>query len=126
MTQPLLHHRQHVLVAPAFGIEQPVGSEAGAGQAGREQVAAGERPQHDARAAGGDRREEEGGGGLVARAGTLARRFAERGDGQAAAGEAGVERLDAEGKAGMAPRPGGFERPHLLAQGGQAFGTGRA
>ena len=73
----------------------------------------------------GDRGKEQGHGGLVAGARTLAGRFMERGDRQAAAGETGIDRLEAEGQA-IAPCPlaGGFERPHLRAQGGQAFGSG--
>ena len=78
MAQPLLHHRQHFLVAAAFGIEQPVRRRP-AGEAGREQVAAGRAPTAPFpppfRSARGERGGEQGRGGLVAGAGALGRRL---------------------------------------------------
>ena len=49
MAKPLLHHRKHILVAAAFGIEQAVRREPGQSEAGREQIGPAQRPQHRAR-----------------------------------------------------------------------------
>ncbi len=44
--QPLLHHRQRILVPAAFGVDNAVGRETGLRQSRSEQVAAAENPQH--------------------------------------------------------------------------------
>ena len=46
MARALLHHRKHLLVIAAFGEEQAIGGQPRQSEAGREQVAAGERPEH--------------------------------------------------------------------------------
>ncbi|MEA3042055.1 MAG: hypothetical protein QOC65_1544 [Sphingomonadales bacterium] len=102
MAQPLLHHRQHLLVAPAFGVEDPARRQAGLREAGGEQVAAGQRPEHNplpARPARGDRCGEQSRGRVVAEARRGAGNLVQGIDGEAAAGETAVDRLEPEGQA---------------------------
>jgi hypothetical protein len=126
MAQPLLHHRQHLLVAAAFRVEHPLRPEPGAGEAGREQVAPAERPQHGARQAGGDGGDEQGRRRLVGQRGPRPRRLVQSPERQPATGEPAVDLPDPERKHPRAAPCGAgtFDRPHLGAQGGQTIGTG--
>jgi len=123
VAQPLLHHRQHILVAAAFGVEDALRLQPGAGKAGREQVAAGERPQHRPRPPRRQRSEEQGRRRFVGQAVAQRRRLVQRGDGEAAVGEAAVDIVDPEGQDGaFAAARRRFERPHRRAQRRQPFG----
>jgi len=127
MARALLHHRKHLLVVAAFGIKKAIGRQPHLSEAGREQVAAGQRPEHLAAfpprhgEAGGERGEEQGRGGLVI-GGTAGRRGLVQPPGQAAPRQPFVHPGDAEWQA-RPPVSGGtgaFDPAHLLAQGGEA------
>lgn len=104
--KPFLHHRQHLFVAAAFGIQEPVGRKPGLGQRRREEVMAGKRPKHGSALPGarGDTRGEQAGGGIVGKAGAGTGAFVKRRKRQSAAVEATVDIFYAKGKmAGFAP-----------------------
>ena len=130
MTEPLLHHRKHILVAPAFGVEDPVRSEPRQGKAGGEQVSAAERPEH--RSAGfspgpasGYSGDEERGGGIVAKSGPGAGDLMQSRRGESASGKPPVDCLHSERQAlARLSRAGRFDRPHLCPKGRKALGTG--
>jgi len=128
MAGALLHHRKHLLVVAAIGIEQPVGREPRSSEPGREQVAAALRPKHlppcprlDGEA-GGERGEEQGRGAFVVQPGA-GRRGLVQPVRQPAPGQALVDVQDAEGQARppvVAGGAGTLDPAHLLAQGGEA------
>lgn len=62
MTKTLLHHRKHILVGPAFGVEDPVRAKPRLSKAGREQVPPGKRPKHLAFPSRRDPGDEQAGG----------------------------------------------------------------
>ncbi len=78
MAQALLHHCEHILVPPAFGVEDPRRAKTGERKPRREQVAAAERPEDRPLQTRGDARDEQGRGRIVAelrpRAGDLVQR----------------------------------------------------
>ena len=128
---PFLHHRQHLLVVAAFGVEQAVRRQPRLRQAGREQIAAGERPEHLAvaprakRAAAAARNRvaaaSSPGAGAAAAASCSARPPARR-------RRAGVSTASIpKGRHGRAPpaTPARSMRADLGAQGGEACGSGR-
>jgi len=104
VANPLLDHRQHLLVIAAFGIDEAIGSQPRLGEAGREQIAAGKSPEHlpgcAARhcEAGGERGEKQGGCGLVIGRGRRRGRFVQA-QGEAVSRQPFVHLGDAEGKA---------------------------
>ncbi len=124
MAQPLFHHRQNLRFLPAFGVNQPVGTEPRLGQTGGEQIAAGKRPQyHPVRPGkpGGDGGDEQGGGGIVAQGRTGRSDFVQPGHGQSARGEPVIDRLQPERQNPAAVTPlWTFDPAHLIAQFGQA------
>ena len=120
MPKPLLHDGEHILVATAFGLDQPFGGEPRQSEGGREQVAAPEGPKHRSLQPGGNSRREQGRGGAVAQFRRDARDFVQRVDGQAGALESFVNGADSERQVAMRPLAvRGFDRPHLGPQGFQ-------
>ena len=125
---PLLHHRKHLLVVAAFGIEQAIGRQPRLGEARREQVAAGQRPEHLAALAPrpwrSARRARRGTGSRRPRhsAPAVAGAASCSAPAQPAAGQPLVDLADAERQARppVAGRTGAFDPAHLLAQGGEA------
>lgn len=119
MAQPFFHDGQHIRVATGLSDQQPVGRQAGLRKARREQVAAGDDPQHGSalpRPPPGDAGQEQGGGGVIAIAIAGPRNLMEAGIGQAATGELHIQCIDAERQrrcGSFAPRNDGA---HLAAQ----------
>ena len=75
MTHAFLHHRQHLFVIAAFGVEQAIRLQPDPGKRRREEIATGERPEHLPPApgeTGGGGGEEQGRGGIVVGAGAAA------------------------------------------------------
>jgi len=125
MAKPFFHHRQHILVAAAFGEEEPVGAEPRLGQAGCKQIAVPHRPEHRSRRVPPRRNpgHEQPGRSLVAGSRPFPRHFMQRGGGQAPALKPPVDRIEPEGQM----RPGSalpvrFDRAHGRPQGGKALG----
>ena len=128
VAQPLLHHRQHLLVVAAFGIDQPVGRQPGQREAGREQVAPRRAPTapvpspraRASRAASGG--EEQGRGGIVARrrASPAPPRAARRRPARRRPAGRRPPRARTAGTAAAGGAAGALDRAHLLAQGGEA------
>jgi hypothetical protein len=84
VAEAFFHDCQHFLVVAAFGVEDAGGAQARAGEPGREQVAAGQGPEHrplPAPEPGGDAGEEQGGGGIVGERGPRAGDFMKAGHG---------------------------------------------
>lgn len=124
MAKPLLHHRQHFLVAAAFGVDHPVRSQAGAGKTGGEEIPAPQGPKHHASQPGGNAGGEQGRRGIVVQAGRSAGEFVQSRRGKTAARQPPIDCLQAESEAVMPPfPPSRFDRFHLGPQGGQAFGA---
>lgn len=46
MAQSLLHHGEHILIAAAFGIEQPLRTQAYLGKCRGKEIAPAQRPEH--------------------------------------------------------------------------------
>lgn len=125
MAHPLLHHRQHFFVSATFGIEQAIRLQANLRQGRREQVAAGECPEHLPPAPGeasGGGGEEQGRGGIVIRTGRGRRRLMQR-HCQPAAGEPVIHRHDAKRGARLPSggSAGALEGADLAAQGVKAW-----
>ena len=125
MPESLLHHRQHIVVAAAFGIDQLRRRQPGLGQRGREQVAFRKHPQDQARAgqsAGRYARREQGRGGIVGQAGACSRQLMEGGNPQTPAGKLRIHARNAERKARVLPilAGSGLDGPDLDAQGIEA------
>ena len=127
MACALFHHRQYFFVVAAFGVEQAIGGQPRPREAGREQVAPAQRPEHltafsprhgEAR---GERGEKQGRGRLV-----IGRRRGRRGlvqpPGQPAPRQPFVHLPYAERQARPLPSGGTgmFDPAHLRAQGGEA------
>jgi len=134
MAHPLLDHREHLIVAPAFGVNETIRGQPRLRQAGREQIAPRERPEHlpafpaRHREAGGERGEKQGRGGLVIGRGRGRCRLVQPA-GESAARQSFVHLRNAEGETRPRPGPGRagpFDRAHLRPQGGEARiqGTG--
>ena len=111
VAKPFLHHRQNILVAVAFGVEDPVREEGprrpGRGRTGNRRLRSAQRTSPGRRAATEARKRiaaaSSAGPGFVPAAsfeGVIRK---------AAAGQPAVDRLHAEGEArAFLPRPGGF------------------
>ena len=127
MAKAILHDGEHLLVVAAFGVEDPIRSQADAGESGSEQVAARQSPKHHAVALagkpGGNSRSEENRGAIVGDVRPRPRHLVQGGDGKAAAGEAGVQLFQPERQHGRAARTGTgrLDSPHLGPQGGQTL-----
>lgn len=127
MAGPLLHHREHLLVIAAFGVEQAIGSQPRLGQAGREQVAAPQRPKHLAAfpprsgETRGERGDEQGRGGFVIGAGRCRRGLVQP-PGKTAARQPFVHfrHADRQARPIVAGGTGVLDPAHLFAQGGKA------
>ena len=125
MAQPLLHHRKHLFVTPAFGIDDPVRRKTGQSKAGREEIGAAERPEHGSGPPRGDTGGEQGRRRIVAEAGAGTGYFVQRCSGEAAAFQPPVDCVELERHAlPRRARTRGFDRPHLRAQGGETLASG--
>ena len=127
VARALLHHRKHLLVIAAFGVEQAIGRQPGLSETGREQIAAGQRPEHlaglppgdgEARGEGGD---EQGRGGLVIGR-KRRRRDLVQPPGQSAARQPFVHfrYVERQARPPVSGETGAFDPAHLLPQGGEA------
>ncbi len=120
MPQPLLHHRQRILVAAAFGVDDAAGREASLRESRGEQVAPADHPQHlpvRIQGAGSDSGREQGRRRIVVEAGAASRQLVERGDRQAAARQPLIHLIDPEGQGFSRPRAArGFDGPDFGAQ----------
>ncbi len=96
MAQRLLHHQEHALLVGGAGMYHPIGVQAGAGQAGGEQVIGGGAPQHAAAHARQDSGREQRGAGARHRVRPAAFHLVQRAAGQAAFGQMRVESRHAE------------------------------
>ncbi len=120
VAQGILHDRQQFGIVARLGMDQPFGRQPRLMEAGREQVAAAHHPQHRPRPSRGEPGEEQGSGGILAPARPGRRRFVQRIDTQAAAGESPVDRVDSERQHRMrraAPRLDGGDRLAELGKG---------
>lgn len=130
MTKTFLHRGQDIFVAAAFGIEQDTGSKAGLGQAGSEQVAPAQGPEHGGArlSAGpppGDSGDEQAGGAIITYSGARTGKFVQGRSRKATAFESGIERFHSERQHfARLPRPMRLDRAHLGTQCGKALFPG--
>lgn len=123
---PFLHHRQHLVVVPAFGVEQAIRPQPRQSERGGEEIAAGERPEHlppAAREARGGGGEKKRGRGIVIERGRSGRRFVQR-HRQPAPGKPHIHLPDPERHVRRSPggRAGTLDGANLGAQGVEAGG----
>jgi hypothetical protein len=122
MPDRILHHREHILVAAAFGIDQPFRTKPCPGQAGSEQIPPRQCPEHVAGAARDNAGDEQAGGCIVGQAGLRRRYFMQRGQRQPSALQPGIKCSETEGKVSAAFRSCiSLDRAHCRAQCGQAL-----
>jgi len=131
MAQAILHHRQHLRVAAAFGIEDAVRRQSGPGKSGGKKIASGERPQHlslflHPRKTRGERGEEQGRRGIVAGFGARGRRLVQRRPCEPAARQPCIDLIDSERQHAASGRPASLlDRFDLGAQRSEARIFGR-
>ncbi len=125
MAQPLLHQCEHFGVIGRLGIEHPLGREPRLGDAGREQVAPADDPQHRSPGARGDPGKEQGGSGIVAYAWARARHLVQRIESQPRRRQLGIDRPDPERQHGAAAQAIAFDRTQRFAQGNKGIGRGQ-
>lgn len=124
MPKSFFHHRQHILVATAFGIDQPVRRQPRLGERGSEQIVVLEHPQDGPAAARRNAGDEKGGRSVVVQAGSRAGGLVQRPDRESPA-ELRIHRRDSERQPLGIARRGGFDGADLRAQ-AREIGDGKS
>ena len=109
MAQSFLEAGEHRLLVAGLDVDHPGRRQAGLGKRGREQILAGDAPEHLAFGARGDAGGEQRRRRAVDRAVAAARHLVQRAEGKPAAGQHRVDLFHAEGKRRAVTGPAVFE-----------------
>lgn len=113
--QPFLHQREQLGIVAGLGIEDSLGGKPRLIQAGREQVATPDHPQHRPPGARRDPGHEQGGSGIVAKARARGRYLMERIESEASRRQPRIDRPHAERQHGTAPQAIALDRAQRFA-----------